>query len=164
MLQGKFKLEIELGNDAMSEPDHIAAALAAVTDRILWQGIGGAATGIRDDNGDNVGSYAYVPADRARPTRQPRRGDYRSERDYIDAVTSWHHAERGRAEGYGEPRVPATRGRTARTMASIDEAEALVLRLTTAGFSAERRGPAVFTNAPLADLNRLAFLSKVGSR
>lgn len=50
-----FHLRIELGNDAMREPDDIARALRSVAQQI--ESSHGAVGAIMDDNGNTVGSF-----------------------------------------------------------------------------------------------------------
>ena len=60
MAANKLVLEIELGNDAMKLPTHVAEALAAVAKQIphvvMSKGI---TTKIKDTNGNTVGSWSY---------------------------------------------------------------------------------------------------------
>jgi hypothetical protein len=60
MAASKLVLEIELGNDAMRLPAHVAEALAAVAKQvphvIMSKGI---STKIKDANGNTVGSWSY---------------------------------------------------------------------------------------------------------
>lgn len=54
----EFKLQIDLGNDAMTSADDVARAL----ERIARQLRAGQARGVvRDVNGNVVGAYALVP-------------------------------------------------------------------------------------------------------
>lgn len=54
MSEPMFTLEIELGNEAMEETSHVANALREVADRLEG---GFPEGGIRDLNGNTVGSY-----------------------------------------------------------------------------------------------------------
>lgn len=60
MAANKFVIEIELGNDAMKLPQHIADALAAIAKQvpnvIMMKGI---TTKVKDANGNSVGSWGY---------------------------------------------------------------------------------------------------------
>jgi hypothetical protein len=60
MTATKFVLEIEIGNDAMSLPQHIVTALAAVIKQIpnviMSKGI---TTKIKDENGNSIGFWGY---------------------------------------------------------------------------------------------------------
>lgn len=60
MAANKLVLEIELGNDAMKLPAHVAVALAAIAKQvphvIMSKGI---TTKIKDENGNTVGSWGY---------------------------------------------------------------------------------------------------------
>jgi len=51
----KFTLRIELGNDAMQTPYDVARALQAVASRLMGGDENG---GIRDANGNSVGSFS----------------------------------------------------------------------------------------------------------
>ena len=53
---GEFSLTITLGNAAMSEPEHVAAALRSVAEQIEDHGRIGECR-IRDANGNTVGRY-----------------------------------------------------------------------------------------------------------
>lgn len=60
MAASKFILEIELGNDAMKLPAHVAEAVAAVAKQIPHVIIrGGGSIKIRDSNGNTVGTWSY---------------------------------------------------------------------------------------------------------
>lgn len=49
-----FRLALELGNDAMREPEHVADALEQVAERLRE----GATSGrVRDENGNTVGRW-----------------------------------------------------------------------------------------------------------
>jgi hypothetical protein len=57
----KFLLEIDLGNEAMCNDDHIARALADVSERVQYDGIFYKAPHvIRDANGNLVGKYEVI--------------------------------------------------------------------------------------------------------
>lgn len=60
MAANKLVLEIELGNDAMRLPAHVAAALAKIAKQvphvIMSKGV---STKILDENGNTVGSWGY---------------------------------------------------------------------------------------------------------
>lgn len=60
MAATKLVLEIELGNDAMRLPAHVAAALAKVAKQaphiIICKGM---TTKIMDENGNTVGTWGY---------------------------------------------------------------------------------------------------------
>lgn len=53
----KFTLEIEMGNDMMRRPSHVADALAKVAKRILDGSDGGK---IMDMNGNSVGRFDFT--------------------------------------------------------------------------------------------------------
>ena len=56
----KFKLEIELGNDAMITVDDVAAALRNIAHRLDTAGVGrGQRVGILDANGNTVGFFTW---------------------------------------------------------------------------------------------------------
>lgn len=56
----KFVLEIELGNDEMKLPAHVAEALAAVAKQVPHViPLKGSSVKIRDVNGQTVGSWGY---------------------------------------------------------------------------------------------------------
>lgn len=62
-----FNLKIELGNDAMKSPHHVAYALKQIASRISFEGFGqsrgelGTFTeSIRDVNGNTVGHYVVT--------------------------------------------------------------------------------------------------------
>lgn len=63
---GEFSLTITLGNAAMSEPEHVAEALADVAEAIR-DGGGWLEGTIRDGNGNTVGRYLLGD--------EPKRGD-----------------------------------------------------------------------------------------
>lgn len=60
MAANKFVLEIEIGNDAMKLPQHIAEALAAIAKQvpsvIMMKGM---TTKVKDANGNSIGSWGY---------------------------------------------------------------------------------------------------------
>ena len=58
-MTGTFRLGIELGNDAMQTPEDVADALRDIADRIERGDLTGG--GIRDENGNTVGSWDYEP-------------------------------------------------------------------------------------------------------
>lgn len=59
-MAAKFILEIELGNDAMKLPAHVAEAVAAAVKQIPHVApIKGGTVKIRDANGNTVGSWGY---------------------------------------------------------------------------------------------------------
>lgn len=56
----KFVVEIELGNDDMKLPAHVAEAMAAVVKQIPHvMPIRGGSVKIRDKNGNSVGTWGY---------------------------------------------------------------------------------------------------------
>ena len=63
-MDGKFTLEIGMGNSAMRSSESLALALEAVAKKIRdprSRMLAGAETGkIRDDNGNTVGAWHYV--------------------------------------------------------------------------------------------------------
>lgn len=60
MAANKFVVEIELGNDEMKLPSHIAAALAAIAKQVNHVAMAkGVTTKVRDENGNTVGSWGY---------------------------------------------------------------------------------------------------------
>lgn len=60
MAASKLVLEIELGNDAMNKPQHVAEALAAVAKQVPHVVMSkGVTTKIKDENGNTVGSWGY---------------------------------------------------------------------------------------------------------
>lgn len=58
---GKFVLNIELGDDAMQEPAHVAEALRELAERIdeLEPDETDASGKVLDDNGNTVGEWTY---------------------------------------------------------------------------------------------------------
>ena len=60
MAATKFVLEIELGNDEMKLPSHVAEAVAAVVKQVPHVApIKGGSVKIRDKNGNTVGTWGY---------------------------------------------------------------------------------------------------------
>lgn len=60
MAARKFTLEIQLGNDAMKTPAHVADALAKVTKQVPHIiMLKGGTVKILDENGNSVGSWKY---------------------------------------------------------------------------------------------------------
>jgi len=56
----KFVLEIELGNDAMKLPTHVAEAVAAAAKQIPHViALKGSSIKIKDANGNTVGTWGY---------------------------------------------------------------------------------------------------------
>lgn len=63
----KFKLEIELGNDMMNSPTDVSVALldiALQVRRLDELRLGPGPRGIKDDNGNSVGSWEVVDGTR----------------------------------------------------------------------------------------------------
>ena len=54
----EFKLQIDLGNDAMTSADDVARALERVARQLRAGKVRG---NISDDNGNTVGAFALVP-------------------------------------------------------------------------------------------------------
>ncbi|MGH2481371.1 MAG: hypothetical protein ACRDHW_17090 [Ktedonobacteraceae bacterium] len=60
MVANKLVLEIELGNDAMKDPAHVAEALAEVAKQVTHVAMSkGMSTKIMDVNGNTVGFWRY---------------------------------------------------------------------------------------------------------
>lgn len=60
MAANKLVVEIELGNDAMKLPQHVADALAVVAKQVTHVVMAkGMTTKIKDENGNTVGSWGY---------------------------------------------------------------------------------------------------------
>lgn len=60
MAASKFVIEIELGNEEMKFPQHIAAALTDVARQVKHVAMmKGGSTKIKDVNGNTVGSWSY---------------------------------------------------------------------------------------------------------
>lgn len=60
MAATKFVLEIELGNDAMKLPAHVAEAVAAIAKQVPHVApLKGGTVKIKDANGNTVGTWGY---------------------------------------------------------------------------------------------------------
>lgn len=67
-----FSLDIDMGNELMSTPAHVAGALRRVAHEL--ETIGSDSGRIRDENGNHVGGFAFDQlADKRPPTLQIKR-------------------------------------------------------------------------------------------
>lgn len=88
----RFKLEIELGNDAMQTPMDVAMALTSLADRLTasppTEGV------IRDENGNPVGRWSFED-------EEPDRCDHKWRRwpEFPDDIESCRDCGKTRARG-----------------------------------------------------------------
>lgn len=118
-----FKLDIELGNDAMQSAAHVAAALRKVADAVESRGLIPTPQGIHDENGNRVGSWhagdPLVPS-----ALHPRVEVY----DYhIEVLGTWGRARKERRDTFLVLRVPRDADKAIEDCVALAEAKIAAL-------------------------------------